>query len=104
MGQGSRAGRCWRRREKLRISTRTSSLLVSQKSASNSRSSSGVRRSEEKIVVGATGVGSSVTGWRFRRRVFMAIFLFLHLEACQLSSQQRLAVVPLPNDDNKLPP
>ena len=60
-------------------STRTNSLLVSQKSASNSRSSSGVSRSEEKIVVGATGVGSSVTttGWRFRRRVFMAVFPYI---------------------------
>ncbi len=78
MGHGSKAGRCWRRREKLRISTRTNSLLVSQKSASSARSSSGVNRSEEKIVVGATGVVvSSVTGWRFRRRVFMAVFPYI---------------------------
>src|SRR5262249_8717965 len=51
---------------------RTSSFFVSQKSASNSRSSSGVSRSDEKMVVGVTADISSVSG-RLRRRVFVAI-------------------------------
>src|SRR5437660_638457 len=55
------------------MSIRTSSLLVSQKSARSSLSSSGVNRSEEKMVVGVTADCSSVVGWRLRRRVFIAI-------------------------------
>ena len=49
-------------RGKWRISTRTSSLLQSQKLASSSRSSSGVSRSEEKVVIegsSSTAVGAA---------------------------------------------
>src|SRR5688572_707873 len=76
IGHGSSGGRCCRKRGKLRISTRTSSLLHSQKPASNSRSSSGVSRSEEKIVVGARATGSPCAGRRLRVRGFMAAFLW----------------------------
>src|SRR5262245_40178710 len=73
IGHGSSGGRCWRSRGKWRINTRTSSLLHSQKLASSSRSSSGVNRSEEKIVVGASDTVSPCAGWRLRRRGFMAV-------------------------------
>ncbi len=72
MGHGSRGGRCCRKRGKPRISARTSSLLHSQNPPSNSRSSSGVSRSEEKMVVGASETVSPCAGWRLRRRGFMA--------------------------------
>src|SRR5262252_3163772 len=74
MGQGSSGGRWARKRGKCRINTRTNSLLCSQKVDRSSRSSSGVRRSEEKMVVGGepTTIGSTGAGWRFFRWVFMS--------------------------------
>ena len=64
--------------------TRTSSVLISQKSARRPFSSSGVSRSEEKIVVGVTSDWSSAAGVRFRRCVLMAaINLSPQLEADQ---------------------
>src|SRR5262249_17988620 len=74
IGQGSMGGRCWRNRGKCRISTRTSSLLQSQKLARSSRSSSGVSRSEEKIVVVGSRVATSPCAVeRLRRRGFIAV-------------------------------
>src|SRR5438477_11754247 len=73
MGQGSSGGRWARRRGKWRSSTRTNSLLQSQKLVSSSRSSSGVSRSDEKVVT----VGSdtlAVCPDRLRLAVFMAAF------------------------------
>ena len=50
IGQGSSGGLGWPAgRGKWRISTRTSSLLQSQKLVRSSRSSSGVSRSDEKV-------------------------------------------------------
>src|SRR4051794_18571248 len=72
IGQGSIGGECCRRRGKFRFRTRTNSFLHSQKLPSSSRSSSGVKRSEEKIVVGAMETESPCAGWRLRRRGFMA--------------------------------
>jgi hypothetical protein len=49
-----------RRSGKCRIITRTSSLLQSQKLVSNSRSSSGVNRSEEKVVTDGSIIPTAV--------------------------------------------
>src|SRR5262245_35774528 len=74
IGHGSSGGRCCRSRGKCRISTRTSSLLHSQKPVRSSRSSSGVRRSEEKmVVVGSRTTTSPCAGGRLRRRGFIAV-------------------------------
>src|SRR5262249_40652391 len=73
IGQGSNGGRCERNRGKWRIRTRTNSLLHSQKPVSNSRSSSGVSRSEEKIVGEVKEIEFSGASWRVRRCVFIAV-------------------------------
>jgi hypothetical protein len=57
----------------LRISARTNSHFVSQKSARRPRSSSGVNRSEEKIVVGANAP-SYVSVDSVLLFVFIAVF------------------------------
>src|SRR5262249_42497306 len=74
-------GRCARRRGKCRIMTLTSSLLHSQNDANSSRSSSGVSKSDEKMVVGTTETAESsgAAGWRFRRRAFITVFPFVKL-------------------------
>src|SRR5262245_8536876 len=74
IGHGSRGGRWARKRGKCRIKTRTNSLLCSQKVERSSRSSSGVRRSEEKMVVGGEPmtIGATGAGWRLFRWVFMS--------------------------------
>src|SRR5438067_9573831 len=75
IGHGSSGGRWARSRGKWRIKRRTNSLLCSQNRARSSRSSSGVSRSEEKIVVlGWRGTGSSgatLGAGRLRRWVFI---------------------------------
>src|SRR5438874_5298302 len=50
IGHGSKGGRLARNWGNCRSKSRTSSLLQSQKLESNSRSSSGVRRSDENVV------------------------------------------------------
>src|SRR5215216_6166524 len=66
IGHGSNGGRLARSSGYCRSSRRTSSLLQSQKAASNSRSSSGVRRSDENVVrAGVSVVGSVTTDDRF---------------------------------------
>ena len=74
IGQGSRGGLLARRSGKCRTSTRIRSVLQSQNPVSNSRSSSGVRRSEEKAVIGGSATGADDT-WRVRLAVFMAAVL-----------------------------
>src|SRR6476469_3105899 len=75
IGQGSSGGR-WAcsSRGKLRKSTRTSSLLQSQKLVNSSRSSSGVSRSDEKVV-NEDSATLAVCPDRLRLAVFMAAFL-----------------------------
>src|SRR2546421_3622538 len=74
IGQGSSGGRTARSSEgKWRSNTRTSSLLQSQKLVSNSRSSSGVSRSDEKVVT-ADSDTLAVCPDRLRLAVFMAAF------------------------------
>src|SRR5579884_1347860 len=74
IGHGSNGGLCERKRGKCRIKSMTNSTLVSQKPVSNSRSSSGVNKSEEKIAGGVKETaGSGAFGWRFRRWVFMVV-------------------------------
>src|SRR5260370_21074850 len=78
MGHGSNGGRNCRRFWKWRIRTRTNSLLQSQKLVSNSRSSSGVSRSDENVVSGenvATTLG--VTRVRLLRTAFISVRSFL---------------------------
>src|SRR5438876_386381 len=74
IGQGSIGGLLARRWRLCRVMTRTNSFLQSQKLDSNSRSSSGVRRSEEKVVrAGVSIVGSRTTVDRFFLADFMTI-------------------------------
>src|SRR5262249_52060685 len=65
-GHGSNGGRLARRLGYCRNRIRTSSLLQSQKLERSSRSSSGVKRSEENVVrVGVSVVDSATTDARF---------------------------------------
>src|SRR5687767_4448016 len=75
IGHGSSGGRCERSLGKKRMRALTSSLLHSQKIAKSSRSSSGVSKSEEKMVVevSMTIVLSGAFAGRLRRWVFMAV-------------------------------
>src|ERR1700692_3715140 len=74
IGHGSSAGRWARSFGKYRMRALTSSLLHSQKVASNSRSSSGVSKSDEKmVVVVSMATEISGAGWRLQRWVFMAV-------------------------------
>src|SRR5688500_9752707 len=76
IGHGSNGGGLARGGGYCRSSRRTSSLLQSQKAASNSRSSSGVRRSDENVVrAGVSVVGSLTTDDRF----FLADFILVIL-------------------------
>src|SRR5437868_1293105 len=72
MGQGSIGGACWRSSRKCRTISLTNSRLVSQKLFRSSRSSSGVSRSEEKVVMlGVSCLMPEVT----RCRCFFAGFV-----------------------------
>src|SRR5947208_628659 len=74
IGHGSNGGRLARRCGYCRRRMRTSSLLQSQKLERSSRSSSGVRRSDENVVrAGVSVVGSVTTDARFFLADFMAI-------------------------------
>src|SRR5262245_30700022 len=76
IGHGSNGGRLARRCGYCRSSSRTSSLLQSQKAARSSRSSSGVRRSEENVVrAGVSVVGSATTDDRFFLADFISVIL-----------------------------
>src|SRR5712691_7554868 len=79
IGQGSMAGRCALNRGKLRIKIFTSSVLQSQKFVKSSRSSSGVSKSEEKIVVGGAETSLSSGRRRLRFGAFIAMFFPLRL-------------------------
>src|SRR5439155_17531601 len=88
IGQGSMGGRCERSRGKCRMSSLTSSLLHSQNPFNNSRSSSGVSRSEEKISGDETTTDSSRATGRFLRWVFIAFLPTLKLFSGQRSHGQ----------------
>src|SRR4051812_40800840 len=76
IGQGSNGGRLARSCGNCRSSKRTSSLLQSQKLDSNSRSSSGVRRSDENVVRAGVSVKvSPATDDRFFLADFILVFL-----------------------------
>src|SRR3954463_4291917 len=76
IGHGSSGGRLARSSVgKWRSSTRTSSLLQSQKLVSSSRSSSGVSRSDEKVVTEVSATLADCPD-RLRLTVFMADFAF----------------------------
>jgi hypothetical protein len=80
IGQGSSGGRQARNSlGKCRRSTLTSSLLQSQKLVSKSLSSSGVSRSDEKVVKGDSATLADCPE-RLRLAVFMAAFLKEHYE------------------------
>src|SRR5262245_37115508 len=75
IGQGSSGGRlAWSSRLYVRTRTRTSSLLQSQKLVSSSRSSSGVSRSDEKVVRDESATLADCPD-RLRLAVFIAAFL-----------------------------
>src|SRR6516164_3528954 len=73
IGQGSCGGRCERSLGKWRIITLTSSVLQSQKPVNNSRSSSGVNKSEEKMVGVAKETVFPGAARRLRRLAFIAV-------------------------------
>src|SRR5262245_43341964 len=83
IGHGSNGGRLARSSGYCRSSRRTHSLLQSQKAASNSRSSSGVRRSDENVVRAGVSVVASLTT---EDRFFLADFILLILPLWELNN------------------
>src|SRR5260370_1135875 len=96
MGHGSGAGRCARMRGKCLIRTFTSSVLFSQNVAKSARSSSGVSKSDEKMVVVASKdtFSSGASGGRLRAFVFVVMAVLpldlprFHLEPRSVSSER----------------